>query len=791
MTPLLSVQLDRAVRSSSEDRLNTDAFVKALVPALTRAPKEGSLVIGLYGPWGRGKSSALNLLEQSLNSIGREGGPQTAVDVRARVIRFTPWYYTGVEGLLKAFFATLAEGVAGDTSMDEEQRKKWSVSLRSMGNIIAPTARLATALLAPKAVADLVDKGVELVQATFESGADLVAEGEDSFRKRQAEAAAVLAQLANGSPPTRVVVMIDELDRVGAEEILAVLKMVKLVADLPNVTYVLAMDAERVGEILDAHMAEVGGAKFLEKIIQLGIELPPTDPTFLMEILLEEVKSIAGSARLNTDDFDVDLARDAFLRDPSTIDLVTPWLETMRDTARLSNAYRFALTAAGDDPHLHAEDILLLTTLQTFAPAVYRQIPRNRAFLLADDMTMSRLVLSGTNNDEEAVSAERRRRLSAVAKAESSEDRYPDMEKLRDRVALDPHAVSKEGVILEILTTLFPRAISGDAPSENDAVNERSAGRIRSADRFGNYFRLVPLPTQATRSEIRRISRAIFSTDGADLPSVLLELGEMELPKRLDLLGACRDHLRGLDANQKLTISSSLHERIEGGGDLLLPLMLTVADDLLRHLFLGYASPDDYPERHEAGVRMVEATASRLPSPVGAQFVQHLLSSEVGKSVKNHPDLVLRLARAGLECCKKALEGISNPFNGRPEKEAVDLLRSARRFEAHIAQVDTSESSVWLNEYLGGVLVHHPEATSQVIALALPRNATAPHDPILDRDGTSESLVNSIEKYVSRETVLDAVERVTADGLLSKQKWPGVVELFIAERDDAAKRILR
>src|SRR5436853_7746307 len=80
--------------------------------------------------------------------------------------------------------------------------------------------------------------------------------------------------LANSSK--RIVVMMDDIDRLDKAEIHTVFRLVKLLGDFPNTTYVLFFDEKRVAEALgEKYVGVAGGKSFLEKIIQVPLSLPP------------------------------------------------------------------------------------------------------------------------------------------------------------------------------------------------------------------------------------------------------------------------------------------------------------------------------------------------------------------------------------------------------------------------------------------------------------------------------------------------------------------------------------
>ena len=216
--------------------------MRRLVMPLLRTPPETSLVLGLYGEWGHGKSSALNLLERALEEIGEPGFHERTKLPHAQIVRFTPWLY-GTDTLLRAFFETLAASIGGFEDRDPEKRQKLKAALTGLGEFVAPAVKFGALVLAGPAGGALAGAAGDLITGVTKATAEATADGEKAFHRLREEAAGVLRGLGTQPSPRRVVVLVDDLDRAaGVGEVLAMLKMVKLVADLPNVSYVLAMD---------------------------------------------------------------------------------------------------------------------------------------------------------------------------------------------------------------------------------------------------------------------------------------------------------------------------------------------------------------------------------------------------------------------------------------------------------------------------------------------------------------------------------------------------------------------
>jgi predicted KAP-like P-loop ATPase len=91
---------DRSAEKSSEDKLNRAPFAHKLADTIRDWKLEESIVIGLYGPWGCGKTSVLNFAVERLEETTK----QWALEKKPIIIWFNPWSFSEQEKLLQAFF---------------------------------------------------------------------------------------------------------------------------------------------------------------------------------------------------------------------------------------------------------------------------------------------------------------------------------------------------------------------------------------------------------------------------------------------------------------------------------------------------------------------------------------------------------------------------------------------------------------------------------------------------------------------------------------------------------------
>src|SRR5215208_2268005 len=114
-----------------EDRLGWSDFARLLARALVEYPEASSLVVALYGDWGSGKTSTLNLCFRALEDLRAE-------DERPLLVRFNPWWFSNTGDLLTQFFERLGNDLEQEGRLSGIKEK-----LLSYRKLIAPAGTLA------------------------------------------------------------------------------------------------------------------------------------------------------------------------------------------------------------------------------------------------------------------------------------------------------------------------------------------------------------------------------------------------------------------------------------------------------------------------------------------------------------------------------------------------------------------------------------------------------------------------------------------------------------------------
>lgn len=341
---------DHPITGKAEDRFNRSPFASRIAETIATRIDPSSIVIGLFGPWGDGKTSVLEMMQETL-----------VLHTNVIVVRFNPWHFQNEDLLLRGFFATLAEAMGKSLP---SMKEKAGELLKKYGNVLS---------LASLTVGGIVEISPgETVKGFGESMSNV---GLDELRKR--------IELMLDEAKKRLVILIDDIDRLDREETHAVFKLVKLSASFRHTSYVLAFDdavvSAALGERYGAGGAAAGRA-FLEKIIQVPLHLPPADENSLRQIALEGIQNALNQAEIELTQPQVD----AFIRHFD--DALLSQLETPRRAKLLSNALMFALPILKNE--VNPVDLMLIEGIRIIHPGLYTAIREN-----------SELFLRGGNNE--------------------------------------------------------------------------------------------------------------------------------------------------------------------------------------------------------------------------------------------------------------------------------------------------------------------------------------------------------------------------------------------------------
>ena len=93
---------DQPITSSAQDILGRKSFAYALADTILSYQDRNSIVIGLFGEWGSGKTSIINLSLERIEEIANKKNDKPIV------LKFNPWNFSEQNQLISQFFKLLS-----------------------------------------------------------------------------------------------------------------------------------------------------------------------------------------------------------------------------------------------------------------------------------------------------------------------------------------------------------------------------------------------------------------------------------------------------------------------------------------------------------------------------------------------------------------------------------------------------------------------------------------------------------------------------------------------------------
>lgn len=339
---------DKPISEEKDDKFQRYNFSKRIAETIIHRTSSDSIVIGLYGAWGEGKTSVLNFIKQELNPH------------HPSVIHFTfnPWRFTDEAALLTSFFNTLAselkKSLIEENTTEEKSNKKTSwfgkkkghlkTNKETIGEIIQEYGKVVSIFGAGEA-AEAIGKAISNVD----------------IEKLKTRIEKLLADNKK-----RVVIFIDDIDRLEKNEIHSIFRLVKLTGDFAYTTYLLSFDENMVSSAIGERFGtgdQKAGLNFLEKIIQIPIKLPLAQKTALKNYCFKLVEQSINSSEIILTEQEAQ----EFVRKFTSNFLIR--LNTPRLAVRYSNTLSFSIPLLKGE--VNYVDLLLIEAIRVFFPEIY------------------------------------------------------------------------------------------------------------------------------------------------------------------------------------------------------------------------------------------------------------------------------------------------------------------------------------------------------------------------------------------------------------------------------------
>ena len=303
---------DKPIESSEQDLLGRITFAKQLGEAIYKYDGKDGLVIGVFGKWGTGKTSILNMVVNEINYLSESN------DERPIIVNFSPWNYTDKDNLISIFFEDLRKKIKFNSNNENMKQIVKAIDQYSgVLNLLSFTSVV------------LNQNWIMMLKYPFKYFYQYI-RGK-ILEDTNLDKAKTNLEKALIKSNQKIIVIIDDIDRLPNTQIRDIFQLVKQVGNFPNIIYVLSMDRDVVCSALES-VHNIDGAEYLEKIVQIPFEIPALLKPKLKEIFLEKLDDTVN-------DISDNVKIDKYYWSEVFINCIEPYIKTLRDVNRVINTF--------------------------------------------------------------------------------------------------------------------------------------------------------------------------------------------------------------------------------------------------------------------------------------------------------------------------------------------------------------------------------------------------------------------------------------------------------------------
>jgi len=312
----------------AEDKYARERFANEIVESIEIMKPFKAFSIGISGQWGSGKSSLFDLIKEKIKQK----------ENNLKVLEFSPWYTSKPETLISDFFRVLENTFQGDIILLE--------NLKSYATGIA-----------------------SIEQSIFNTGVlkDIFNHHED-LKEKYKKIAEILKRQKK-----LFVIMIDDLDRLDKKEIIGVLKLIRIIADFPNIIYLAAYDRKHLDAAIKRGLTKHMPDKYIDKIFNMEFKIPEPSPDRVLNQLKTHLFYSLENIKVDVNEAELSL----YLKKTKT----EHYIENQRDVKRFTNNFIMSYKPIMGDG-IDLQSFLLLQLLNYKYPDVYKKIYDNEHVII-------------------------------------------------------------------------------------------------------------------------------------------------------------------------------------------------------------------------------------------------------------------------------------------------------------------------------------------------------------------------------------------------------------------------
>ena len=323
---IVPIYLDEPIVYENNDLLHYVELARSLSCSIRQKSFPNSYSIGINSPWGTGKSSFLNLLKLNLKKVS----DVIVVDFNARAS-------VNVNCIQMDFLSTLATSLSPFHTGMKSVMKDYMEDL----SVLADDTSWGKFL------------GLIHIKDAMDSRAR-IQEGIEKIKKK-------------------IVVFIDDLDRLTCEEILEVLKLITKNAAFVNTVFITAYDKDYINCILEKNLYVPQKQNFSDKYFSMEIALPEGNQQIRSTLLLKELTKLSQKGLITA------CKENDFQQSFMAISMyVERYLLSLRDVKRFLNT--FCASYLPIQHEVYFEDVLMISLLRFARKELYDLIKSLECF---------------------------------------------------------------------------------------------------------------------------------------------------------------------------------------------------------------------------------------------------------------------------------------------------------------------------------------------------------------------------------------------------------------------------
>ena len=292
-----------------DDKLNRRKFAESLAQSILNHKNEHCLTISLMGKWGSGKTSIIKMVEDYWNQSDSEN----------IVIHFNPWHFSNNDNLLFQFFDILSN-ISNNEFTNHVNKDNLKKLGKSLINMTSFSLNFGLGSLS-------IDPEVNNTLSDEETLLSLKNKISEEFKKLE----------------KKVIIIIDDIDRLSDDEVKQIMMLVKSLADFPKVVYILSFDKDAVVGSLN-NLKVYAPEMFLEKIIQIPIVVPEIRASQLDRLVISYLDDFYKNYR----DVDETYQKDFF----DIYSYLKLFFDNLRDLYRYVNIITFYFSVIKDNVYI-------------------------------------------------------------------------------------------------------------------------------------------------------------------------------------------------------------------------------------------------------------------------------------------------------------------------------------------------------------------------------------------------------------------------------------------------------